>query len=260
MIATPFQETLARLRAQTPLTQKQLAHRSGTSTSSVNRWEMGNGTPKRDNVEQVGSALERAGVPRARSLLLAALRRTTDGSALPEWAQDLDSIEQVAQHVTVVTPAMVPGYLQSPELAGAIFRAGMPGATPDTVDRLVAVRTKQLGELSDLAVTAVFPAAALTCLPEDIRRAQAQYLIEWVETGRVALHLVPDGMALLVPAAPVMVFRLRTGDTAITSDHADGNFVYDDSRHARVSGEVTAALAASLPHPLSLDILRKWTA
>jgi hypothetical protein len=127
--------------------------------------------------------------------------------------------------------------------------------------KLADVRTIKApyGELPDLAVTAVFPAAALVCLPEHLRSAQAQYFIEWVETGRVTLHLVPEGMTLLVPAAPVMVFRLRTGDTAITSDHADGNFVYDESRHARVSGEMTAALAASLPHPLSVDILRKWT-
>lgn len=256
-VVTPFQECLGRLRGLTRMTQKQLATRSGTSHASVNRWELGAGRPKIDNVELLGRALETEGVPDATKLLIAAHRRTVEGTGLPEWAQDLESIERSARHVTIVTPAMVPGYLQCPALAREIFRAGMPGASDEDLGHLVELRTERLGALCDLHVTAIFPAAAIACLPELLRCAQAAYLIEWAESRRVAIHLVPEGSGLLVPASPLMIFRLSTGDIAVVSDHADGNVVHDESHHGRLTGESTWALAASLPAALSMDVLRK---
>ncbi|MEU2944109.1 Scr1 family TA system antitoxin-like transcriptional regulator [Nocardiopsis alba] len=256
-VVTPFQECLVKLRSLTRMTQRQLANRSGTSHASVNRWELGKGTPKRDNAELLGRALETEGVPNASKLLIAALRRTIEGNGLPEWAQDLESIERSARHVTTVTPAMVPGYLQCPSLAREIFRAGMPGASDEDLSHLVDLRTERLGTLPELNVTAIFPAAAIACLSEPLRRAQASYLIKWAESGRAAIHLVPEGSGLLVPASPLMLFRLSTGDIAVVSDHADGNVVHDESHHDRLTGEATWALAASLPVALSLDVLRK---
>lgn len=256
-VVTPFQECLGKLRGLTRMTQKQLASRSGTSHASVNRWEIGNGTPKIDNVELLGRALEKEGVPDATRLLMTAHRRTVEGSGLPEWAQNLKSIERTARHVTIVTPAMVPGYLQCPALAREIFRAGMPGASDEDLAQLVALRTERLSALTELHVTAIFPAAAITCLSESLRRAQASYLMEWVETRRVAIHLVPEGSSLLVPASPLMIFRPSAGDIAVVSDHADGNVVHEEPQHDRLTGESTWALAASLPAALSMDILRK---
>ncbi|MFC7743386.1 helix-turn-helix domain-containing protein [Nocardiopsis composta] len=38
------------------MTQLQLAQRSGTAHSSVNRWEKGGSLPKRDNAERLDAA------------------------------------------------------------------------------------------------------------------------------------------------------------------------------------------------------------
>lgn len=250
MLPTPLQEALTKYRELAGLTQRQLSQKSGTSHSSVSRWEGGQGVPKRDNVELLDEAL------RASGAILSAWRRTTEGTGLPEWARDLESVEQAARHLTTVTPAMVPGFLQCAELARAIFQAGMPGASPDELDRLVTLRTERLNQLPDMRVTAVFPEVAVASLPDAIRRAQAEYLLEWAASGRVDLHLVPEGSVLLVPATPVMLFKLRTGDLAVASDHADGNVLYEEAHHDRLSGEATAALAAALPPALSLEHLR----
>jgi transcriptional regulator with XRE-family HTH domain len=253
MVPNGFAEALSRFREFAGLTQLQLAKKSQTAHSSVNRWEKGGSLPKRDNVEALDEALGTEGA------LLAAWRAVTTGNGLPEWARDLEAIESSARQVTIVAPALVPGMLQCAEVARLVFRAAHPLASSDDLDRLVELRTGRLKELPELEMTAVFPVTAVSALAEPLRRPQALYLIEWVESGRVAVHLVPEGTTLLAPSAPLMLFRLASGELAAVSDHADGNVIHEDSAHDRLSSQVTAALAASLPLPLSLEVLRKLT-
>ncbi|MFC7743387.1 Scr1 family TA system antitoxin-like transcriptional regulator [Nocardiopsis composta] len=150
---------------------------------------------------------------------------------------------------------MVPGYLQCEAYARAVFRTGHPLAPADELDRLVELRCGRLAELDDLQVTAVFPLSAVSGVPEPVRRMQVGHLLRWVDTGRVAVHIVPDGTALLVPTSPLMVFKLRSGELAVASDHADGNVVHEPEAHDRLMSWFTSALAASLPVTLSLEAL-----
>ncbi|MDT0304311.1 Scr1 family TA system antitoxin-like transcriptional regulator [Streptomonospora wellingtoniae] len=250
MVSTPFSETLTRLRELAGLTQIQLATRSGTAHSSVNRWENGGSLPKRDNAERLDAHLG------ANGELLSAWRRSATGSALPEWARDLEAIERGARQLSIATPALVPGYLQCEEYARALFQAGHPLAKSEEIDRLVHLRCGRLMELEDLRVTAVFPVSAVSGVADGVRRSQVGHLLKWAGTGRVAVHLVPEGTALLVPTAPLMIFTLASGERAVVSDHADGNVVHDTDTHDRIASWFTSALAASLPGPLSLDALR----
>ncbi|MFC7330675.1 helix-turn-helix domain-containing protein [Marinactinospora rubrisoli] len=251
MPASSFSEALTQLRELAGLTQLQLATRSGTGHSSVNRWEKGGSLPKRDNVERLDAALD------ANGKLLAAWRRSTTGSGLPEWARDLDAIERAARQLSIAAPTLVPGYLQCEAYARFVFSAGQPLATPEELDRLTKLRCGRLSELTDLQrVTAVFPLSAVTGMPDEVAKQQAQHLLEWVDTGRVVLHVVPIGSILVVPTTPLMLFRLRSGDLVITSDYEDGSVTLSTDTHERISARFTAALAASLPVDLSLAALK----
>ncbi|WP_082166816.1 Scr1 family TA system antitoxin-like transcriptional regulator [Nocardiopsis sp. RV163] len=249
----PFREIIKTFRDLQGLTQEQLAARVGCSAASVSRWVNGQSLPHLPLAEKMDKVL------RADGKLIAAWRQATSGHALPEWARDLEAIERAARQLSIVAPALIPGLLQCPEVARGVFRTAQPLATAKELDRLVALRTGRLEELPDLEVTAVFPVTAVSGLPEPLRRAQVPYLIEWAETGRVAVHLVPEGTTLLGPSAPLMLFRLESGELAVVSDHADGNVIHEDSTHDRLSAQATTALAASLPLALSLDVLRKLT-
>lgn len=249
MSPTPFSEDLTKFRELAGFTQLQLAARSGTAHSSVNRWEKGGSLPKRDNAERLDAALG------ANGELLATWRRSTVGTGLPEWARDLDAIERGARQLSIAAPSLVPGYLQCETYARAVFRAGQPLASPEELDRLVALRCGRLAELEDLQVIAVFPISAVSGLPEAVRRTQAAHLLKWASTERVAVHLVPDGTTLLVPTSPLMIFKLRSGELAVVSDHADGNVVHETDTHDRIASLFTSALAASLPVTLSLEVL-----
>ncbi|MFC3997326.1 Scr1 family TA system antitoxin-like transcriptional regulator [Nocardiopsis sediminis] len=250
MTPIAFSEALARFRELAGLTQLQLATRSGTAHSSVNRWEKGGSMPKRDNAERLDAALG------ANGDLLAAWRRSTTGNGIPEWARDLDAIERAARQLSIAAPSLVPGYLQCESYARFVFSASRPLASSEELDQLTKLRCDRLGELPDLRVTAVFPLSALTGLPDGIAKEQSRHLVEWAATGRVALHVVPTGSIMVVPTSPVMLFRLRGGDLVITSDYADGSVTMTPDTHERVSVLFTAALAASLPVDLSLAALK----
>ncbi|MEC3891053.1 Scr1 family TA system antitoxin-like transcriptional regulator [Nocardiopsis sp. LDBS1602] len=245
-----FAENLVRLRELAGLTQQQLAKRSNTGHSSVNRWEKGKSTPKRGNVESLDKALG------ANGDLMSVWLAVTTGNGLPEWARDIEGIERAARRVTIATPALVPGMLQCPEYAHAVFTAGQPDTDAEEIARLVALRCGRLKELAELQVTAVFPLGAVSYMSPKVRSAQAAALLSWHETGRVKVQVIPEGTLVLVPAAPLMDYRLRSGESAIVSDHADGNLVYDLQSGDRLAGQITAALAAALPEPLSIEALR----
>ncbi|WP_174547466.1 Scr1 family TA system antitoxin-like transcriptional regulator [Nocardiopsis dassonvillei] len=251
MSLTPFAQELTRYRDAAGLTQTQLARVSGLHLSSVNRWERGGSLPKRENAEHLDRVLNADGS------LLARFDEARDGFTLPPWSRDLVSIENEARTVDVVAPVLVPGYLQSPRFAELLFRAARPWDTDDEVRRLVRLRCERLHQLSELRVTAVFPVTALTAsaVPQDVRREQAAVLREWTDTGRVTLHLVPAGTVLLVPTAPVMVFRVANGEVAVACDYASGSVVPETSAHPRLLAAVTTALASALPATESLELL-----
>lgn len=242
-----FSDALTKYRELAGLTQKQLAKRANVAPSSVNRWEHGETVPRLDNVEILDKVLG------ANGQLTIAWRVQTSGSALPDWARDLAAIERAARHVTLLSAAGVPGMLQCPEYASEVFRAGRPLATQEDLASLVDLRCGRLAELPDLSVTAVFPASAVGGLPEALRSAQAKHLLRWVESGRVTLCLVPA--AMIVPVAPIMVYRLHTGERVTASDHAEGTVVLNADVSERVDAVIMAVLTTALPVASSLEYL-----
>lgn len=251
MPPTVFSEALTRARDAAGLTQTQLATLSGLSLSSVNRWVNGGSLPKRESAELLDRVL------RAEGTLLARFDEARDGFTLPPWSRDLVTIEAEARTVDVVAPVLVPGYLQAPGYARMLFRAARPWDTASEVEQLVRLRCQRLEALPELRVTAVFPASALTAsvVPQDVRAEQAAALREWVSTGRVAVHLVPSETVLLVPTAPVMVFRITNGEVVVSCDYASGTVMAEASSHPRLLAAVSTALASALPTSQSLDLL-----
>src|SRR5690625_6741319 len=106
-------------------------------------------------------------------------------------------------------------------------------------------RTERLQQLDKLRVTAVFPLAAVADLPEPLRREQAQHLLAWSQTGRATVHLVPRGILLPAPAAPLLLFPLGPGDTVAVSDHAQGPVTLED--YSGDSALSTGPLTEPLP-------------
>lgn len=250
MAEPPFPDVLTKFRELNGLTQKQLARRVHTSVASASRWTNGHVLPQLPMAEKLDTELK------ANGKLLAAWRQATTGTTLPEWAQTLSGIEEAARTLQIVSPVLVPGYLQSPSYATAVFRSGWPLASDEEIAQLTKLRTGRLAKLPRLRVTAVFPVTALTSFDEAVRKEQVAHLLDLVGSDRVVVHLVPVGSILVDPASTLLAFRLHSGELAISSDHADGNVIHVAETHERLQALVTGALAVALPARHSLDALK----
>ena len=233
------------MRELAGLTQRQLAARAGASSASVSRWESGAFTPKRDNVELLDDATG------AHGALLKAWSDDREGSGIPAYMRDLGKLEESARLIELVSPLLVPGLLQSPGYARLVFEDGLMGEAGADLDRLVKLRCERYEKLrktNDPKIVAVFPEAALNLVPESIRREQAAHLVGFIDTGRVKVHLIPAGSLLLGVTSMLLVFHMHDGETAVSSDHVDGNVIYEDpSGYDRLQGLVKPASGSSLP-------------
>ncbi|MBR8741073.1 Scr1 family TA system antitoxin-like transcriptional regulator [Nocardiopsis sp. MG754419] len=249
----PFHESLKRYRVLKGLTQEQLAAHLGCSAASVSRWARGHSLPFRETADQLDRLLEADGK------LISSWKLAKSGRSTPEWASSLSAVEEGARTLQCVSPVLVPGYLQCEEYAEWLFRLGWPLATDEQIAHLTQVRTTRLNELPRLRVAAVFPVTALLGSPPQTHKAQALHLLRLMEERSVSIHLVPEGSILATITSPLLVFRLHSGETVVSSDHVNGNVIYDDSDPEQTASLIMGAMAVSLPAGHSQHILEGFT-
>lgn len=114
---------------------------------------------------------------------------------LPSWFEFYLGLEQSSSVVRTYEPHLVPGLLQTEDYAGAVIRAGHPGASAQEVDRRIALRMRRQQVLTQPqapAVWAVVDEAALRRLGGPVAAtAQIGHLIEIAELSNVTLQVVP---------------------------------------------------------------------
>ncbi|WP_435110914.1 Scr1 family TA system antitoxin-like transcriptional regulator [Nocardiopsis synnemataformans] len=226
------------------LTQAALSARSRVSQASLSRYLSGKTNPSRKAVEALDTALEAEG-----SLLATWKDGVKDD--LPPFLRDGNQLEGAAARIDLVSPAIIPGLLWCPAYAELVYRAGRKNSD---IERLARLRSERLGQIS-AEVSAVFPVAGLTGVPEAVRTAQIEHMLSL--PSRVALHLLPEGTLLLGIPGPFTLFRLRDGKEVALSDHLEGDAVYGDAVLPRVRELVRDAHALALPPMSSAEKLRR---
>ncbi|MEV4285451.1 helix-turn-helix transcriptional regulator [Nonomuraea bangladeshensis] len=134
---TEFGVSLREYRISAGLRQKDLAAVLGWSVSKISMVERGERPADETFARDADAALQADGS------LLALWRDTAHQTARwPVWLAQLVEIEQQAAMLRTWQPLIVPGMLQTPEYARAIFR-GKPGTTPEAVEQNVADRMQR---------------------------------------------------------------------------------------------------------------------
>ncbi|MFI2633133.1 Scr1 family TA system antitoxin-like transcriptional regulator [Streptomyces collinus] len=191
MLRTPRQkygEEMRLRRAAARLTQEELGDQVVCSPTLISHFEAGRRLPKPDDARRIDRALG------------------TDGF-FARWLEDLENtydprfaaaaeLERQATLIQQFALALVPGLLQTPGYARAVFAAYRPTTTDQELDRKVVIRTERARILDGPSAPVIW-----TLLDEAVlRRAvggpqvmaeQLHKIADLAESRRLRLHVLP---------------------------------------------------------------------
>lgn len=127
---------LRRARTAARMSQDQLAQRLGFERTTITKTESGQRTPSAELADAIDVVFPYLDGLFAR---LAAHARIADGP-VPSWFMEWLEAERVAEILRIWQPLIVPGLLQTPDYARALFKAVQPGIGEEELDRLVEAR------------------------------------------------------------------------------------------------------------------------
>ncbi|MEU3464821.1 helix-turn-helix transcriptional regulator [Streptomyces sp. NPDC006733] len=115
---------------------------------------------------------------------------------LPEWFSAFVSLEGEASIIRAYEPHYVPGLLQTEEYARAVLWAGLPHASVEEIDRLVALRLERQALLTREKAPLLWVVMDETVLRRpiggvDVMRAQIAHLAELTAMPNVRLQVMP---------------------------------------------------------------------
>jgi transcriptional regulator with XRE-family HTH domain len=197
-----YGEELRLRRIAAGLTQEQLSETVVCSPTLVSHWEAGRRLPKPDDARRIDQALG------------------TDGF-FERWLEDLESqfyaprfaaareLEQHASLIQLFALTLVPGLLQTPGYARAVFAAYHPTYTDEELDREVVIRTNRAKILEGPSAPVIWTLLDEAVLRRPVGGPQAMAeqlykIADMAEARRIRLHVLPYG----VGAHPLMTSLL----------------------------------------------------
>ncbi|MBV9730550.1 MAG: helix-turn-helix domain-containing protein [Pseudonocardiales bacterium] len=192
---------LRRLREASGITPEAAGHAIRASHAKINRMELGRvGVKERD----VADLLTLYGMTneQEREVLLALARRSTVPGwwqhyrdILPSWFEMYLSLEQASSVIRTYEPQLIPGLLQTQEVARAVVQLSHLSRSGDDTERRVALRMKRQEVLTQPGAPqlwAVIDEAALWRIDgRSVIRAQLEHLIEMAELPNITLQVIP---------------------------------------------------------------------
>ncbi len=114
---------------------------------------------------------------------------------LPDWFSAYVSLESEAQVIRLYEPQYVPGLLQTHDYAAALLRVGFPNASPEDVDRRVALRLRRQDLLVKPEAPAIWAILDETVLRRpvggsEVMRAQIDRLVEATERPKIRIQIM----------------------------------------------------------------------
>ncbi|QHA04834.1 helix-turn-helix domain-containing protein [Streptomyces broussonetiae] len=250
-----YGEELRLRRIAVGLTQGELGNQVVCSPTLISHFEAGRRLPKPDDARQIDLALK------------------TDGF-FERWLKDLDNkydvhfaaaaeLEQQASLIQQFAITLVPGMLQTPDYARAVFAAYRPNHTAEELDDDVVIRTQRARILADPVKPEVW-----TLLDEAVLRRsiggpqvmaeQLHRIADLAEVGRLRLHVVPYdvGAHALVQSLLTLMSFEDSAPVAYIEAFLIGQLLDDPALVSASQTAYSLALSDALSHQKSLALVR----
>ncbi|MGO4750182.1 helix-turn-helix domain-containing protein [Streptomyces sp. 2MCAF27] len=249
-----YGEELKLRRIAAGMTQEALSEIVVCSPTLISHWEAGRRLPRPDDAVRIDQALG------------------TDGF-FARWLEDLEgpyehffaTVAELEREATLIQQfalTLVPGMLQTPAYARAVFSAYRPNHTAEELDREVVIRTKR-GQILDGPSPVVW-----TVLDEAVLRRrvggpqvmaeQLRKIADMAEAGRLRLHVLPysaGAHALQQGLLTLMSFD-DSAPTAYVESFLTGNLIDDPSLVKASQTAYALALSDALSQQKSLALVR----
>lgn len=194
---------LRRMREQAGLSVTGAGELHGTTQSRISNIESGKYPVSAERVRALARLYDCTD-----DALIDALSRMTGGRTrgwwdeyreiLPAGALDLAELEHHAQSLRIASAIHLPGLLQTPEHARALFRDVVPPLSPPEVEHLISHRIKRQAVIygeQPTPLSAIIHEAALQMGfgGPDVARGQLDHLLTMSEHDHIDLRVIPFG-------------------------------------------------------------------
>ncbi|MGA5817686.1 helix-turn-helix domain-containing protein [Kitasatospora sp. NPDC094028] len=260
---------LRRLREQAGLSVTRAGELHGTPQSRISNIESGGYPVSADRVRTLARLYGCVD-----DALIDALTRMTGGRTrgwweeyreiLPAGALDLAEVEHHARSMRIATAIHLPGLLQTPEHARALFRDVVPALSPPEVEHLVSHRIKRQAVLygeRPCPLTAVVHEAALRMDfggPEVVRD-QLEHLLKMSEHLYVDLRVIPFGTGSYPSSgAGIVYFAADVPHLDTVQVDGDGyDFIDTEPQLIKYRAVLDRLEASALGPDASRDLIRR---
>jgi len=262
-----FGAEVRRWRTAAGLSQEQLGQRVGYTGAQVGKVETGERAPSQEFAQHCDQALPGAG---GLFLRIYHLARRWDGG-YPSWFVEWVQAEGRAITLHTWEPLLIPGLVQTPEYARALFQAWRSARTDAELDQLVSARIERqliFERPNPPSLWAVIDEGVLTrCVgsPQTMHD-QLAHLLDVSDRLRITVQVVPAGAgahAGLLGAFAIAGFGDAPGLVYLESPD-QGQTTQRSSVVVKVSETFDTLRAEALPRGASRDLIRKvaeerWT-
>ncbi|MET8539643.1 helix-turn-helix transcriptional regulator [Kitasatospora sp. NPDC004799] len=260
---------LRRLREQAGLSATRAGELHGATQSRISNIESG-GYPV--SAERVRTLARLYGC--ADDALIEALTGMTGGRTrgwweeyreiLPAGALDLAELEHHAQSMRIASAIHIPGLLQTPEHARALFRDVVPPFSPPEVEHLVSHRIKRQAVLygsRPIPLSAVVHEAALRMGfgGPKVARDQLRFLLTMSEQPHIDLRVIPFGTGSY-PGSGAGIVYFNAEVARLDSVQVDGDrseFIDTEPQLIKYRAVMDRLETSSLQPEASRDLIRR---
>ena len=262
-----FGAEVRRWRTAAGLSQEQLGQRVGYSGAQVGKVETSERAPSQDFAEGCDRA-----VPEACGLFLRLyqLARRWDGG-YPSWFTQWVEAERRASTLRTWQPLILPGLLQTPDYARALFLAWRGSDSDAELDQLVNARIERQAIFqppNPPSLWAVIDEGVLRRRigSAKVMREQLEHLIAVSERSKITVQVVPADVGAhvgLLGAFFIASFENARGIVYLESPD-EGQTTERPSAVAKITETFDMLRAEALPRAASQDLIRKvaeeqWT-